>query len=119
MNHIRIFVRDKFLTKVDLFSAPVSGDIIKLSDGGHFKVLSREWEYVKNGHGGCLKLNCIMVDIQPQPIDLPVPPLDRLLRDGSNGICISCGSSLHNKFIFWDDGCIQPKCSNYYKKEEI
>lgn len=46
----------------------------------------------------------------------PVPPLGRLIKDGSLSFCNNCGSSLHPKFIFWNDGCIQPACTNYFNK---
>lgn len=48
----------------------------------------------------------------------PLGPLNRILSEDSfGGHCEKCGSSLHSKWIFWDDGCIQPKCENYYKND--
>lgn len=32
-----------------------------------------------------------------------------------NKTCELCGSSLHYKFIFWIDGCIQKECLNYWR----
>lgn len=47
----------------------------------------------------------------------PKGPLTRILSEDSfGGNCEKCGSSLHAKWIFWNDGCLQPECENYYKK---
>jgi len=45
----------------------------------------------------------------------PSPPPNRIIKEGSIGTCEECGSSLHKKYIFWNDGCLQPECENYYK----
>ena len=48
----------------------------------------------------------------------PKPPLCRLIRESSVGGCKDCGSSLHYKWImFKSDGCIHPKCENYWKRK--
>jgi len=54
----------------------------------------------------------------PEPItDVPelIAPLGRIIKEGSISICDECGSSLHRKYLFFVDGCIQPKCNNYYR----
>jgi hypothetical protein len=59
-----------------------------------------------------------MIGNGPPP---PPPPLSRLIReDGGGGFCSTCGSSIAGTW-FWqskDKKCIQPLCSNYYKKDE-
>lgn len=52
-----------------------------------------------------------------------IPPLSRLIREGTLGDCIKCKSSQVRKYftntIFEFGpkiGCIQKECINYYKK---
>ena len=53
----------------------------------------------------------------------PKLPLVRIIkqRDWSTDRCPDCYSSMHRrKYIFFGlwDGCIQSKCSNYYKGKQ-
>ncbi len=43
-------------------------------------------------------------------------PLGRIIKEGSIKQCVECGSSLHMKWIFWNNGCLHPRCKNYYAK---
>lgn len=45
----------------------------------------------------------------------PTAPPNRIIKQGSIGTCASCGSSLHRRYLFFVDGCIQPECDRYYK----
>ena len=54
----------------------------------------------------------------------PKPPIEwppnELIKEGEfsrRDKCIYCGSSLHRKFFIFVDGCIQPKCKNYWNKK--
>lgn len=49
----------------------------------------------------------------------PAMPLSRIVKEtGGAGVCPTCGSSLVRKhWLFGKLGCIQPKCSNYIKKD--
>ena len=54
---------------------------------------------------------------------LPEPQLNRIIKEGgTTKKCPKCGSSMHTKWIGiiprGTDGCIHPKCENYYKKEK-
>jgi len=50
----------------------------------------------------------------------PQPPLDRLIRDGNGGTCPKCGSSEIRKYLIGQIiGCINKKCNNFYKNEQI
>lgn len=54
-------------------------------------------------------------DDPPKP---PKPPLGRIIKEGTIGICDECGSSLKTKFFFFKTGgCIQPECENYWDKD--
>ncbi len=44
----------------------------------------------------------------------PEPPPTRILKEGVIPTCHKCGSSLRRRWFKYT-GCIQPKCSNYYK----
>ena len=53
----------------------------------------------------------------PKP---PTPPPNRMIRESAGEVtdlCKECGSSMNRRkywlFGNWD-GCIQPKCGNYY-----
>lgn len=50
----------------------------------------------------------------------PPPPIGRLIKEGTIGDCPKCKSTTVKRF-FWfgrSIGCIQPKCTNYYKRFE-
>lgn len=51
--------------------------------------------------------------IKPPPV-----LVGRLIREGTIGDCPKCHSTTIKRFIWFGQsiGCIQPKCSNYYKK---
>lgn len=55
------------------------------------------------------------IPILPPPPPPPTPPPSRIISNGF-GNCEKCGSRIHRKWLFWADGCIQPKCEDYYKK---
>jgi hypothetical protein len=63
-----------------------------------------------------------IVVIRKKAPDVPVPngsittPPFTVHKEYAVGRCGKCGSSLHKKYLFWTDGCLQPECSNYYKK---
>lgn len=48
----------------------------------------------------------------PKP---PKPPIGRIIREGSIGLCSKCGSSLQKSLFGKIKGCIQPKCENYWE----
>ena len=48
----------------------------------------------------------------------PLPSLGRILREGGVHICDKCHSSIKTNWYGKKLGCIQPKCSNYYKKRK-
>ena len=51
----------------------------------------------------------------------PTPPLSSIIREGTIGDCIKCGSTTIKRFYFFGIviGCIQPECENYYKLKKI
>lgn len=53
---------------------------------------------------------------RPPDVPIPSPAPGRIIKEGSIGMCDKCGSSLHRKYLFFIDGCIQPECDNYYAK---
>lgn len=54
--------------------------------------------------------------IKKKAVAVPVAsPPAKIIKEGSIGRCEQCGSSLHKKYIFWNDGCLQPECENYYQ----
>jgi ssDNA-binding Zn-finger/Zn-ribbon topoisomerase 1 len=50
----------------------------------------------------------------------PTPPPSRLIREGTVGDCLMCGSTTVKRFIWFGRkiGCINPDCPNYYKRFE-
>lgn len=50
----------------------------------------------------------------------PVPPLPRIIREGTIGDCPYCQSTTVRRFGWFGKkiGCINPKCKGYYKKFE-
>lgn len=53
-----------------------------------------------------------------EPPELPKPPIGMIIKDGSVGRCVRCGSSTKWKWLFFNIGCIHPKCENYFEKNE-
>ena len=53
-------------------------------------------------------------------MNIPKPPLTRIIREGTIGDCKKCGSTTIKRFIWFGKvmGCIQPDCENYYKRNE-
>jgi hypothetical protein len=49
---------------------------------------------------------------------LPLPPLCRIIREGTIGDCPHCGSTSIKRWVWFGKiiGCINPSCSNYYYK---
>ena len=48
----------------------------------------------------------------------PTPPMPHLLKEGSYKTC-ECGSSIKTTWLgFKELGCINPRCKNYYKRNE-
>ena len=56
----------------------------------------------------------IMVVEKKEP-DVPTPA-GRIVKEGEILSCIKCHSSLHSKWFFWTDGCLNYICVNYYGK---
>jgi len=56
------------------------------------------------------------IKIKKKPaLPKPVFPPNQIIKEGdTRGKCVICGSSMHRKWFFWSDGCIQPQCKNYY-----
>ena len=53
--------------------------------------------------------------VDPQKI---IPPLTRLIKEGTCGDCPSCGSTQLKKMISRKVlGCINPECKNYHKNK--
>jgi hypothetical protein len=88
-----------------------------------------EWEETGNNdipHRHYIALPQQTIPDIPDIPDIPaIPPIkwppNRLIKEEdecSSYVCGKCGSSLHRKKwrIFKTDGCIQPKCPNYYDK---
>jgi hypothetical protein len=49
---------------------------------------------------------------------LPAPPLCRIIREGTIGSCLKCGSTEQKRFGFFGRkiGCINSQCENYCNK---
>lgn len=72
--------------------------------------------FVKNWHKKIFVIFFKGIELKVVEKKLPKAPLQRIIKENAFGKCKVCGSSLHTKWIFWNDGCIQPKCEKYYKK---
>jgi len=48
----------------------------------------------------------------PKP---PIPPLSRIIKEGTYGSCPICGSTEEKKYFLFGPkiGCINPNCTNY------
>lgn len=62
-------------------------------------------------------------EIEVMVINKSVPSVVTSATDTNNvkkyyepNCCEMCGSDVHRKWLFFADGCMQPKCENYYKK---
>lgn len=116
--HIEIKRADSSITDINFL---LNHELTKT----YLKSLLEQWHnntisiYYKDIEIKVVKKKIVNIDVvEKRTPDVPVPagPINSVVKEGEIMSCIICHSSLHSKWFFWTDGCLNETCENYYGK---
>lgn len=79
------------------------------------KTIINQW-YTKTINICYKNVEIVVVKKQAPDVPEPVGPINDIVKEGEIRSCPICHCSMHYKWFFWIDGCLNFQCANYYGK---